>query len=183
MKKRHDEMASIDDFLEPLLTGDLLRGYSKLHGVKDFRGKALPVNFKGGHSEYHELWRYLFLYEVFNVLANSRRADAKEEEHAEAQNRANRRGIGPGGRTRKAKWPGYAVCGLSEGNFQTLRLYHEPPHANRDAAAMRSKSKAQDKRRGALPDENLACLKSIRDDDILLLSESVIDLKGKEDIK
>lgn len=184
MKKRHDDMASIDDFLEPLLSGDLLREYSKLHGVKDFRGQALPVNFKGGHSQYYELWRYLFLYEVFNVLVNSRRADAKEEEHADAQNRANSRSLGPGSRARKSTWPGYAVCGLSEGSFETLRLYHEPPHANRDATAMRSKSKFQNKRRGADPkDDNLLCLRSMRDDDLVVLSETAIDLQGKEDIK
>lgn len=117
MKKRHDQMSSIEDLLEPLLSGDLLKTYSRLHPVKDFKGKGVPVNFKGGHSDYVVAWRYLFLYELYNILTNSRRADAKEEEHAEGQNnRQNARG-GPGLRARRTKWPGYAVCGLKEGGF------------------------------------------------------------------
>ena len=134
MTKRHDQMSSIEDLLEPLLSGALLKTYSKLHPVRDFKGKGVPVNFPGGHSDYVGAWRYLFLYELFNILTNSRRADAKEEEHAEGQNRQNARG--PGFRVRQTKWPGYAVCGLKEGGFQTLRLYDAPPHAGFDAGAM-----------------------------------------------
>ena len=138
MKTRYDDMASIDDFLKPLLTGDLLRNHAKLHSVKDFRKKGIPVNFKGGHQEYLEIWRELFLHEVFNILINSRRANAKEEEHADAQNTANRRG-GVGLRAKRPSWPGYAVCGLAERGFQTLRLYDQPPHANEDATAMKDR--------------------------------------------
>lgn len=117
MKKRHDERLSIDDLLQPLLAGDVLRGFAKLHGVKDFRDKIIPVNFKGGHSEYLEIWRYLSMYEIFNILVNSRRANAKEEEHAEAQNRANLRGGRLDSRAKRLHWPGYAVCGLKDRGF------------------------------------------------------------------
>ena len=189
MKKRHDQMSSIEDLLEPLLSGNLLRTYSKLHPVKDFKGKGVPVNFKGGHSDYATAWRFLFLYEVYNILTNSRRADAKEEEHAEGQNKRGGRG-GPGLRSQRTKWPGYAVCGLKEGGFQTLRLYDVPPHANTDAAVMASQSanmmhidQKSGKQRNNTTDDNLKNLRSVRDDDLLLLSETVLDLKGKEDIK
>lgn len=179
-------MESIEDLLEPLLSGNLLKTYSQLHPMKDFKGKGLPVNFKGGHSDYAAAWRFLFLYEVYNILTNSRRADAKEEEHAEGQNKRAGRG-GPGSRSQRARWPGYAVCGLKEGAFQTLRLYDVPPHANTDAAAMASRSgnmmHIDQKAARQRADDNLKNLRAIRDDDLLLLSETVLDLKGKEDVK
>lgn len=49
--------------------------------------KTLPVNFNGGHAEYYEKWKYLFMYETFNTLCNSKRSNAKEEDHAKDQNK------------------------------------------------------------------------------------------------
>jgi len=35
-----------------------------------------------GHYEYIDKWEYLFMYETYNMLLNTRRSDAKEEDHA-----------------------------------------------------------------------------------------------------
>ena len=68
------------------------------------------------------------MYEVYNLLLNSRRSTAKEEEHAEKQNQANgKEGSGKTteiqprrdmlremGRKRKLHWTGYFVCGQKD---------------------------------------------------------------------
>jgi len=45
--------------------------------------EKVPTNFVAGHFEYLERWELLFMYEVYNLLLNSRRSTAKEEEYAE----------------------------------------------------------------------------------------------------
>ena len=40
---------------------------------------------------------------------------------------------------------GYAVTGVSQGEFMTVRLYDEPPHANLDPLAMEAKEKGRTK--------------------------------------
>ena len=83
VKDRIDDQNSINDFLKPLLSGNLLKMFSAENPFKHFKGKSLPVNFPGGHQEYLEKWRYLFLYETYNILINTRRAAAMEDEFAD----------------------------------------------------------------------------------------------------
>lgn len=52
------------------------------NSVKQKQFRPLPVNFPGGHAQYLEQWKYLFFYETFNIMVNSRRSNAKEEEFA-----------------------------------------------------------------------------------------------------
>jgi hypothetical protein len=50
MKGRMDNQKSIDDFIKPLLTGEVLEIFSKMQGSKDFKSRVLPINFnEGGH--------------------------------------------------------------------------------------------------------------------------------------
>ena len=79
MKHRHENQDDITDFLYPLLTAQILKMFV---GVKQKQFKTLPVNFPGGHAEYLQKWKYLFFYETFNIMVNSRRSNAKEEEFA-----------------------------------------------------------------------------------------------------
>ena len=82
MKRRYENRHCIDDFLRPILNIDLLDRYHE----QDHKFEKLPENFIAGHFEYLEKWELLFMYEVYNLLLNSRRSTAKEEEHAEQQN-------------------------------------------------------------------------------------------------
>lgn len=86
MKVRYENQLSITDFLKPILTGHILRLFQN-SSKKDFDNKKLPVNFNGGHAEYYEKWNYLFMYESFNTMCNSKRSNAKEEDHAKQQNK------------------------------------------------------------------------------------------------
>jgi len=115
---------------------------------------------------------YLFLYETFNILVNARRSNAKEEEFALQQNKANSRYGGPPRRGKVLSSPGFAVTGNDHGDLKSVRLYDEPPHG-----VMLSKEKSRSSRDSAL------FFKGCRDDDLLLLSCRKLDLRGKDDIK
>ena len=68
------------------------------------------------------------MYEVYNLLLNSRRSTAKEEEHAEQQNKPKgvestgrpveiqprREMLREMGRKRKLHWTGYFLCGQKD---------------------------------------------------------------------
>lgn len=111
MKGRMDNQKSIDDFIKPLLTGEVLEMFSKMQGSKDFKSRVLPINFnEGGHQEYVDKWRFLFMYETYNILINSRRQNSKEEDHAAEQNKM--RGFQT--RTKHMSWTGYVVCGVKD---------------------------------------------------------------------
>jgi hypothetical protein len=141
-----------------------------MHGSRDFKSRVLPINFEGGHQEYKDKWHFMFMYETYNILVNSRRTNSKEEEHAAEQNKL--RGFQT--KTKHYSWPGYVVCGVKD-EFQTVRLYDEPPHAGIDAIAMKDKTKSNDR--------FAFSLRQIREDDLIIISETKIDLKGKDDIK
>lgn len=79
MKRRYDSRHCIDDFLRPILNIDLLDRYHDQRKVFE----KVPTNFVAGHFEYLERWELLFMYEVYNLLLNSRRSTAKEEDYAE----------------------------------------------------------------------------------------------------
>ena len=49
MKERIANVNSIDDFLNPLLSGHILKEFSNINSNKHFKHKGLPVNFPGGH--------------------------------------------------------------------------------------------------------------------------------------
>ena len=67
----------------------------------------IPLRFEAGHWEYLEVWEYLFSYEVYSMLLNSRRSDSKDERPLQAgldvEVRANSR--------KQLMFVGYAVLG------------------------------------------------------------------------
>lgn len=98
MKRRYECRHDIDDFVHSILNIDILDRYANLNSKmgsfgggsssfqnqpSDFDHYILPTNFEAGHYEYIDKWEYLFMYETYNLMLNSRRTDAKEEEHAE----------------------------------------------------------------------------------------------------
>lgn len=87
MKQRFDGRMCINDFIDTLLTGEILKMFVNTHGYKDFKSRVLPVNFDGGHAAYFQKWRHLFLYETYNILVNNRRSNSKEEDYAIEQNK------------------------------------------------------------------------------------------------
>lgn len=95
VKQRIDDRYSIDDFLSALLSGELIQMFTDIQPSKHFKSRSLPINFSRGHQEYLEKWRYLFFYETFNILINSRRSSEKEDDFAAMQNRLNSRGGAP----------------------------------------------------------------------------------------
>jgi hypothetical protein len=116
--------------------------FAKVNLRKHFKYKTLPINFSNGHQEYYEKWRYLFFYEVFNILINSRRSTEREDEFADQQNKANRgNSFVKRGKVMYSK--AFGVVGITQGEFTTLRLYEEPPHG-----LMVSKSKDNSKKQG-----------------------------------
>lgn len=171
MKERFDSRMCINDFIETLLTGDILKQFVNTHGYKDFKNRVLPINFDGGHAQYLQKWRHLFYYETYNILINNRRSNSKEEDYAIEQNKMR----GGNSRARKMNWVGYAVCGI-EGEFQSLRLYDAPPHAGDEAKSIAKKTKDP-------YDTNLMNMKRIKQDDLLILSELKLDLGGQDDVK
>lgn len=82
MKRRYDYRLDIDEFIRPILNIDILDKFAGIDPNKDFKSFTLPTNFPAGHYEYLEKWEHLFLYETYCTLLNSRRSDAKEEDHA-----------------------------------------------------------------------------------------------------
>lgn len=131
MKERFDDRISINDFIQDMLNANVLKMFVNCHGYRDFKNRVLPINFEGGHAQYLAKWRYLFLYETFNILVNNRRSNSKEEDYAIEQNKLR----GFNSRSRKMSWIGFAVCGV-QAEFQSVRLYDEPPHAGEKAEAI-----------------------------------------------
>ena len=73
LQKRYENRLCIDDYLQPLLSGDLIRQYNRCR----FSGRehVLPESFnRGGHEQYYRAWHQLFLYETYSFLLNARRA-------------------------------------------------------------------------------------------------------------
>ena len=87
MKRRYDYRLDIDEFIRPILNIDILDKFAGIDPNKDFKSFILPTNFPAGHYEYLEKWELLFLYETYCTLLNSRRSDAKEEDHAQEMNK------------------------------------------------------------------------------------------------
>ena len=67
---RFENRKSFDELLLKLLNGDIF----ELFGQERNYFPAIPLKFEG-HWQYLEIWEYMFTYEVFNMLLNSRRSD------------------------------------------------------------------------------------------------------------
>jgi len=67
----------------------------------------VPLKF-ASHAEYLDCWEYLFSYEVYSLLMNTRRGDSKDE-------RPNQAGLENFSASREGKkqlmWVGYCVSG------------------------------------------------------------------------
>ena len=189
MKRRYDNRHCIDDFLRPILNIDLLDRY---HDQKKVFEK-LPTNFVAGHFEYLERWELLFMYEVYNLLLNSRRSTAKEEAYADERNVAAQRNENSVATTapkshldiqrdmsrkRRLYWVGYVVCGEKDMLFQNIRMYQKPPGASDPSEDKSLKAQAS-----SSTTENAFDLRQIREHDLLILSQSEINLRGQDDIK
>jgi hypothetical protein len=187
MKRRYDFRLDIDEFVRPILNIDILDRFAEINSKKDFESYILPTNFKAGHFEYFQKWEHLFLYETYNMLLNSRRSDAKEEDHAQEMIRkqgldgvketktnldslpleVSSRQISRRG-NKCLHWIGYIVCGQKDMLFQNIKMYEKPPHSG----ATDNESHQSD-----------FSLKQVREHDLLILSEDEIDLRGQQDIK
>ena len=92
----------------------------------------IPIRFDSGHWEYLEIWEYLFTYEVYNMMLNSRRSDSKDEKPNQAGHEMKG---GPPPPTKQLMFVGYCVMGKQpNGMFQSLRAYKSPPHSKNIAA-------------------------------------------------
>lgn len=65
---------SIDELLSKILNGDLF----DIYNINNLKFPKIPNRFTN-HVEYMQIWEYLFSYEVYNTMQNSRRADSKNE--------------------------------------------------------------------------------------------------------
>ena len=102
---RYENRKSIDELLRKLLNGDLFDIFSQ---SKQDQFPEVPSSFQD-HNHYLDVWDYLFSYEVYSLLMNSRRADSKDE-------RPNQAGLENFGSNRENKkkqlmWVGYCVTG------------------------------------------------------------------------
>jgi len=76
----------------------------------------LPLRFEQGHAQYLELWEYLFSYEVYSILLNSRRSESKDEKPNSAGLEASQ--PLPSFQTKKQlMWVGYCVSGKQKEMF------------------------------------------------------------------
>ncbi len=69
-KQRFVRRKTIDSLLRLILNLDILDMFSK---GKDKIMMPLPNNFPEGHQQYLKHWEKLFLYEMYNLIINSRR--------------------------------------------------------------------------------------------------------------
>ena len=63
------------EFLGPILSGKVTRDFGDVNKENQhalFREYMVEENFIDGMAEYFHKWRYLFLYEAYNFLMNSR---------------------------------------------------------------------------------------------------------------
>ena len=81
---------------------------------------------------------------------------------------------------KKLMWVGYCVMGKQQSYFQHLRMYEEPPHSRNIVNTSSEEMKVADADRALNRDLRLS---QIKEHDLLLLSEKVLDLKGFKDIK
>lgn len=72
VKDRYQARDTTHEFLGPILNGKILRDFGDAQGYINFGNHYLDDNFLGGHGEYFRKWRYLFLYEAYSFLMNSR---------------------------------------------------------------------------------------------------------------
>lgn len=71
-KLRYENRKSVDNLITQILSLGLFDKFSKDSGFLH----PLPDNFRLGSSEYLEFWEPLYLYEVYNILMNSKRTNS-----------------------------------------------------------------------------------------------------------
>jgi len=77
---RFENRKSFDELLQKILNGDIFDAFAE----RETFFPMVPLTFGQGHWEYLEVWEYLFTYEVYNMLLNSRRSDSKDEKPHQA---------------------------------------------------------------------------------------------------
>lgn len=100
---RFNNRKSFDELLQKILNGDLF----DLYADRQAFFPKIPTRFESGHWEYLEIWEYLFTYEVYNMLLNSRRSDSKDEK----PNQAGLEMKGPKSTNKQMMFVGYSVLG------------------------------------------------------------------------
>ena len=122
------------------------------------------------------MWEYLFSFEVYNLIFNSRRGNTKDEQ----PNTAGLEMIGgPPRPGKKLSWIGYCVMGGSFGFLQALKMYDKPPHsANIADPGNEAVAKQED-----LKFNEGFTIRQVREHDLLLMTVEPVDLRGNTDIK
>ena len=167
MKRRWESRTEIDEFVRAILNMDVLDRFADC--IRSQFSK-LPLNFEAGHFDYLSKWEHLFLYETFNMLLNSRRSASKEDEHAKrmaAEAEFLKSTEKNKYSNKKLNWIGYLVGSTKETFFQQVRMYEKPPSASDSVT----------------DDNGPSILKQLRENDLLILSQEEINLKGYDDIK
>ena len=145
----------------------------------------MPLRFENGHWEYVEIWEYLFTYEVYNMLLNSRRGDSKDEK----PNQAGHEMKGSYSAKKQYMFVGYAVLGKEpNGLFQSVRVYKNPPYSKNIAAMDEETGQmATDQLKGLKEDRSINDsfnMRQIKEHDLILLSAERIDTPGHDnDVK
>lgn len=130
----------------------------------------MPLSFKD-HEHYRHLWHYLFGFELLCQIKNSRRDVPKDVlglAGFEMQSAHTKR---------QTMWVGYCVMGKQQTYFQSLKMYEEPPHSKNFKPGELTVSESD---RSLNKDLRLS---HVKEHDLLLLSETKLDLKGHTDIK
>ena len=165
----------MQEYLEPILSGKILKDFDTSNGYINFAQYNLEDNFVGGHQEYLHKWRNLFLYETYCYLMNSRWSKFTGTE-IELRNLMKQQQS-----ERAMCWKGYVQYASTEGKLATLKLFKEPPNVYNYTSKGKNFSKIYEE-----PDrhegENFD-LTHCREDDLLVISKMRINLEGQDDIK
>jgi hypothetical protein len=126
----------------------------------------------GGHGEYFRKWRYLFLYEAYSFLMNSRWSKFSGSE-MDLKNSILQK------QAEKAMcWKGYFQFHKTEGRLCSLRMLKEPPVSQFKHKNYSKIYDEPDRQEGA----NFE-LSHCREDDVIVMSKFRVNLEGGEDIK
>lgn len=140
--------------------------------VVTFKEYHIEEDFYDGYAEYYYKWRYLFLYETYNFLMNSRwskftGSDTELKAQMMAMNKE-----------RSLCWKGYFQYKGEVGRLALLKMYKQPPgiyNKNKNYSKIYEDPKRHEGERFELS--------QVREDDLLVLSKFRINLEGQEDLK
>ena len=124
LQERYKGKEFVWEFLGPILSGKILRDFADVGRDNDyaqFKDYVIDENFYDGHAEYFHKWRYLFLFETYNFLMNSRWSKfqgSDTELKAQLMALKNERAL---------CWKGYFQYNHDQGRLCVLKMFKMPP--------------------------------------------------------